>query len=178
MMLLCLYRCALFSAGDVSLKISLLIWLILIVSIALAVHVFRNHGHSIHHCWLYFIATLVTLRSLITLGIQPTLFLLGLLQVRTICHNVVVKICALCQFLLQVTNKCIHVLSLLGNKGFLIKNEHSNVKAEWKNLLWDCFRGLRKDKVLFYHVAFYLVVCIFGWIGHEFLYCVLVRREM
>ena len=74
-----------------------------------------------------------------------------------------------------MTNKCIHVLSLLGNKGYLIKNEHA--KVNWKNLAWDCFRGMRKDKDIFYHVQYYLTVCVLGWIGHEFLYCLLVREN-
>ena len=62
-------------------------------------------------------------------------------------------------------NKCVHVLSLLGNKGKLTKE-----------ITTSDLKGIWKDKDLGYHLL-YLMLCVLGWLGHEFIYCGLVRKR-
>ena len=59
------------------LKTSMLLWMVLIASILLLIYGDRKHikRYSVS------LAALAVIRSLVTLGMQPTLFLLGFLQV-------------------------------------------------------------------------------------------------
>ena len=65
--------------GDVSFQTSLLFWLVLILCVALTIYSWKSNRWDDRY--LFVIATLITVRSLLTLGIYPTLFTLGLLQV-------------------------------------------------------------------------------------------------
>ena len=60
-------------------------------------------------------------------------------------------------------NKLVFIFSLVLNKAILHNRKHS--------LLYRVVAG---DRELMYH-WYYLVMCLLGWMVHEFLYSVLVR---
>ena len=59
------------------LKTSMLLWMVLVASILLLIYGERRHIKR----YAMSLAALAVIRSLVTLGMQPTLFLLGFLQV-------------------------------------------------------------------------------------------------
>jgi len=99
---------------------------------------------------LYFISTMVIIRSLITIGIQPTLSILGFLQ---------------------LVNKIVFMVSMVANLAILYR--HSSQKSAQNLTLKDLVYELLRHPDLIYHWG-YLLTCLLGWLGHEFLYCLLL----
>ena len=61
------------------LKTSMLLWLVLVVSGIILAYMYENKKYAKRLG--ISVAALAIVRSLVTLGVQPTLFLLGLIQV-------------------------------------------------------------------------------------------------
>ncbi len=58
----------------------------------------------------------------------------------------------------------------------MILNRGIFYKAGRDGLSWkEVCSELIRDPEMFYHWL-YLGICLFGWLGHEFLYCALVRK--
>lgn len=130
--------------GSISLKTSLLLWMVLVVIGAILAYIQKPMKQG-----LFFFCTLVIIRSLITLGIQPTLSILGFLQ---------------------LVNKVIFIFSYVTNEGILYSYTYERIVQNPKQIFHDLFLS---DSELTYHWV-YLTFCILGWLGHEFLYCLLL----
>ena len=64
--------------GETDLKVSLLLWLVLALCLASLVYISKQAKKKMFP----FIGVLVIVRGIITLGVQPTLTILGLIQVQ------------------------------------------------------------------------------------------------
>ena len=60
------------------------------------------------------------------------------------------------------------MVSIILNKG--IAYNAQKMKKKLKDVVYDVFVS---DQVMMYHWI-YMLFCLLGWLGHEFLYCVLV----
>jgi len=104
--------------------------------------------HSIHYS-LYHHTRNTT--NFITTGIPTSQYsALTILLILYILHHI------------QVINKIISFVSLLSSKGYFIESHFKKTpKAPWKDI--DIVYG-----------SIYFTFCLLGWLGHPFLYCVLV----
>ncbi|XP_064398624.1 inositol 1,4,5-trisphosphate receptor type 2-like isoform X2 [Halichondria panicea] len=137
--------------NSMDLKTSMLLWMVLIASILLLIYGDRKHikRYSVS------LAALAVIRSLVTLGMQPTLFLLGFLQ---------------------LVNKGVFIVSLLSNRGILRKLWTVRPRRATKHY-FQFIRELSSDLFFSPHLPYYwmqFTFCFLGFSIHEFFYWVLL----
>lgn len=93
------------------------------------------------------------LRSIYSIGLGPTLWFMGAIQVRS--NPSRTNCCIVC--VLQVLNKGVFLVSFMGNNGTFSRSRYENLT----------------NFQLVYHVG-YLGLCVFGLCVHEFFYSLLV----
>ena len=174
--------CTLSSCLDFDLWQHVLLWLSLLL---LGVSVFYNRDFYFKQR-LFVLSNLTLIWGLVTLGVQPTLTFMGLVQVGVACcgrshlilHCVSFRSPPLPPSLppspsLQLLNKGVFMFGLTANRGlFQTKHkmsDYQDTREGWTKLMKDIFltKGLPYN-------WFYLFICFLGLVGHEFLYCILV----
>lgn len=103
---------------------------------------------------MFFVAGI--LRSIYSVGLGPTLWLMGAIQVND--DDWHWKFNRLFAFYFQVLNKGVFLVSFMGNNGTFSKSRYENLS----------------NFELVYHVG-YLLLCVLGLCLHEFFYSLLVR---
>ncbi len=70
----------------------------------------------------------------------------------------------------KLANKGVFMVSIILNRGIFYKAGRDG--QSWREVCSELVR----DPEMFYHWL-YLSICLFGWLGHEFLYCALVGNR-
>ncbi|CAH1782943.1 unnamed protein product [Owenia fusiformis] len=115
---------------EISPRLSLLIWTSMLVSLAIVITLPRPSG-------IWTLTACIILRMIFSIGVEPTLWIIGILN---------------------ITNKTVYLISLMGNRGTFTKS----------------FMAILTDFEFMYHSMYYLGLCICAMFIHEFFYSLLL----